>query len=84
MFLWAKNQTNAPTCTSDSFKIVDTNGRHVPPDPDDAELNGYAWTQQVLAPTAVEPEPNTTASFGPTQGGLILFKLRPRSTRTGR
>ncbi len=26
-------------------------------------------------PSGVEPAPNTTASFGPTQGGLLLFKL---------
>lgn len=75
VFLWAKNQTNQYHATADKFTIVDTTGHPYYPINLDAELNGYAWTQQVLAPTAVEPEPNTTASFGPTQGGLILFKL---------
>jgi len=75
VFLWAKNQTNQYHPTADKFTIGDTTGDVFHPVPLNAELNGYAWTQQILAPTAVEPEPNTTASFGPTQGGLILFKL---------
>lgn len=83
VFLWAKNQTNQSHATSDRFTISDTNGDTFHPTKLDAELNGYAWTQQVLAPTAVEPEPNTTASFGPTQGGLVLFKL-PTSVYSNR
>ena len=75
VFLWAKNQTDQSHPTADKFAIVDTTGDVFRPVPLDAELNGYAWTQQVLAPTDIEPAPNTTASFGPTQGGLILFKL---------
>ena len=38
-------------------------------------MNGYAWTTQTLKPGAVEPGPDTQGSFGPTQGGLLLFKL---------
>ncbi len=83
MFLWAKNQTNEFHTTSDTFTITDTNGNTYHPIKLDAELNGYAWTSQVLAPTATEPEPNTTASFGPTQGGLVLFKL-PTSVYSNR
>jgi hypothetical protein len=75
VFLWAKNQTNEFHPTSDSFTITDTNGDTYHPIPLDTQVNGYAWTSQTLAPFAVEPEPNTTASFGPTQGGLVLFKL---------
>lgn len=75
VFLWAKNQTDRPHQTSDSFRIVDTqNNRYYPIDVDTA-LNSYAWTSQTLNPGAIEPAPNTTASFGPTQGGLLLFKL---------
>ena len=83
VFLWAKNQTDQFHTTSDNFKISDTNGNTYYPIKLDAELNGYAWTPQVLAPTAIEPEPNTTASFGPTQGGLVLFKL-PTSVYSNR
>jgi hypothetical protein len=83
VFLWAKNQTDQYHATSDTFWIKDTTGVIYYPIKPDAELNGYAWTSQVLAPTAIEPEPNTTASFGPTQGGLILFKL-PTSVYSNR
>ncbi len=83
VFLWAKNQTNESHPTADKFTLVDTNGDVYHPIPLNAELNGYAWTQQILAPTDIEPAPNTTASFGPTQGGLILFKL-PTSTYSDR
>jgi len=83
VFLWAKNQTDQYHATSDTFTIKDTTGVVYTPTRLDAELNGYAWTSQVLAPTAIEPEPNTTASFGPTQGGLVLFKL-PTSVYSNR
>jgi hypothetical protein len=75
VFLWAKNQTDHPHATSDSFRIVDTESNYYYPLSVDTALNEYAWTSQTLAPGAIEPAPNTTASFGPTQGGLLLFKL---------
>jgi hypothetical protein len=75
VFLWAKNQTDHPQLTADRFAITDSNGDTFHPLRLDAELNGYAWTQQLLEPGGTAPAPNTTASFGPTQGGLLLFKL---------
>jgi hypothetical protein len=83
VFLWAKNQTNQSHATADKFTLVDTSGDVYHPIPLNAELNAYAWTQQILAPTDIEPAPNTTASFGPTQGGLLLFKL-PTSAYSNR
>lgn len=75
VFLWAKNQTQHPQPTSNNFVIVDSSGGRYYPLHLDTTINSYAWTQQVLAPSAIEPAPNTTASEGPTQGGLVLFKL---------
>jgi hypothetical protein len=75
VFLWAKNQTRRPQLTSDNLDIVDTEGNHYYPIPLNRTVNPYAWSAQNLAPGAVEPGPDTTASFGPTQGGLLLFKL---------
>jgi hypothetical protein len=75
VFLWAKNQTNSRQVTSDQFDIVDTEGNHYYPLQVTPLLNAYAWTAQSLAPSATEPAPDTTASFGPTQGALVLFKL---------
>jgi hypothetical protein len=75
VFLWAKNQTNQTHVTSGGFDITDTQGNTYYPIAISASLNPYAWTAQTLAPGAVEPGPDTTASFGPTQGGLLLFKI---------
>jgi hypothetical protein len=83
VFLWAKNQTEHPQSTAGSFDIVDSNGDRFSPVKLNPEVNGYVWTQQTLLPSGVEPEPNTTASFGPTQGGLLLFKL-PTSVYSNR
>jgi hypothetical protein len=75
VFLWAKNQTDRAHVTSDNFYIADTEGNRYYPIPLDTSVNGYAWTAQTLAPGAIEPTPGTTAYYGPTQGGLLLFKL---------
>lgn len=75
VFLWAKNQTKRPEITSGNFDITDTQGNTYYPIALSPGSNPYAWTPQTLAPGAVEPGPDTAASFGPTQGGLLLFKL---------
>jgi hypothetical protein len=72
VFMWAKNQTKQAQLTSDNFEIVDTQGHVYKPVP---VHNPYAWSSQPLAPGAIEPSPQTTAGFGPTQGGLLLFKV---------
>jgi hypothetical protein len=75
VFVWAKNQTKQSQGSAANFDILDTEGNHYYPLPINPALNGYAYTSQVLAPGAIEPAPDTQASFGPTQGGLLLFKL---------
>jgi hypothetical protein len=75
VFLWAKNQTKLTASTDNTFDILDTEGRHYYPLPVSPSLNGYAWTPETLSPGGIQPAPNTQASFGPTQGGLLLFKL---------
>jgi hypothetical protein len=75
VFLWAKNQTNRPQRTGDSFDIVDTVGHHYLPIPLNTAANPFAWAPLTLAPGAIEPLPATVAADGPTQGGLLLFKL---------
>jgi hypothetical protein len=75
VFLWAKNQTNHDARTSDSFVIKDTQGKTYYPIALNSAINRYAWTSQTLRSSATQPLPDTTASFGPTQGALLLFKL---------
>lgn len=75
VFLWAKNQTGKPAMTTDNFVVTDTQGTHYYPVRLDSAINPYAWTSQKLFPLQTEPAPDTTASDGPTQGGLVLFRI---------
>jgi hypothetical protein len=75
VFLWAKNQSKRPARSTDNFDIVDTVGNHYYPIHLNQALNPYAWTAQTLAPGRSQPAADTPASFGPTQGELLLFKL---------
>jgi hypothetical protein len=75
VFLWAKNQTDAAQTTSDNFEVVDTQGNTYRPIKLDPALNPFAWTSQTLQPGEVQPGPNTVQADGPTQGGLLLFKV---------
>jgi hypothetical protein len=75
VFLWAKNQTHTNQTTTDSFDIVDTQGNKYYPIPINPQVNPFVWTVQTLRPLGTEPAPDSPASFGPTQGGELLFKL---------
>ncbi len=76
VFMWAKNQsTSLAHPTTDNFDIVDTQGNKYYPIQLKSAVNPYAWTTQTLQPLGTEPGPDTTAHYGPTQGGLLLFKL---------
>ena len=75
VFLRAKNDTHSNHATTTSFDIVDTIGNKYYPVPINPATNPYAWTSQTLKPLGTEPTTDSPASFGPTQGGLLLFKV---------
>jgi hypothetical protein len=75
VFLWAKNETHQTLTTSNSFDIVDTQGNRYYPVAINRSVNPFAWTAQTLRPLGTEPAPDSAASFGPTQGSELLFKL---------
>jgi hypothetical protein len=75
VFLWAKNQSSSPQTTTDTFDIVDTQGNKYYPLAVNPALNPFAWRSITLNPDQTEPGLDTVASWGPTQGGLLLFKL---------
>jgi hypothetical protein len=75
VFLQAKNQSDAAAKTTDTFDIVDTQGNKYYPLALNPTANPYAWQSTTLEPSATQPGADTTASFGPTQGQLLLFKL---------
>jgi hypothetical protein len=72
VFMWAKNTTKVPQQTTARFDIVDTQGDVYKPI---IYKNPYVWKSETLAPGAVEPPPNTTAGYGPTQGAMLLFNV---------
>jgi hypothetical protein len=72
VFMWAKNTTKQDQKTTAAFDVVDTQGVVYRPV---FFNNPYVWTSRTLQPGAIEPQPNTTAGYGPTQGGLLLFKV---------
>jgi hypothetical protein len=77
VFMWAWNQNKQPqnTASLNNFDIIDTEGNMYHPEPINPLLNPYQWTSQRLASKQTEPQPDTTAYFGPTQGQLLLFKI---------
>ena len=75
VFLWALNQSGHPASTSDRFIVVDTQGNVYHPVKLDPNINEFAWTPTTLKNLGTYPGPNTVASDGPTQGGLLLFKV---------
>jgi hypothetical protein len=75
VFLWAKNQSGRIALTAGNFVLVDSAGTVYHPVTLNPSINPYAWTQQRLAPNATEPALDSTASWGPTGGSLVLFDL---------
>jgi hypothetical protein len=75
VFLWAKNQNKQTMKTADTFEIVDSEGTVYHATPLNSSINPYAWTSQALGQNQTEPGADSTAGYGPTGGGLVLFKL---------
>jgi len=75
IFLWGKNQTKSQQTTASTFDIVDTQGNTYHPIAINAGVNPYAWSPQTLNPGETQPQPNSLASTGPTQGEELLFRI---------
>jgi hypothetical protein len=73
IFLRALNQSGHTATTSDTFTLHDSAGTVFHPVKLNPSINPFAWTSQTLAPNAIEPNQDSIAYDGPTQGGLILF-----------
>ena len=77
VFMWAWNQNKHAYYTDPpgDFDVVDSLGTMYHPYPINPADNQYAWTSQLLLPDGTQPAPDTTAWFGPTGGGELLFKI---------
>ena len=61
--------------TTDNFDIVDTQGNRYYPVPINPRSTRSPGPPRRCAAAGTEPAPDSAASFGPTQGGELLFKL---------
>ncbi|MHB8693674.1 MAG: hypothetical protein ACYDHH_20750 [Solirubrobacteraceae bacterium] len=73
--LWATNQSKTAATTSDHFTITDTQGNTYNPVPLNSGVNALAWTPMLLRPHQTEPPADSLASYSPTQGAELLFKI---------
>jgi hypothetical protein len=72
VFIRVKNPSDKTLATADDFTLSDTVGDEYFP-VKTTSLVGYDKT--VLTPGDLFPHSNETASYGPTQGKLLLFKV---------
>lgn len=75
VFMWAKNSSSSNQTTTTQFDIVDTQGNKYYPVAINPQVNPFAWTAMTLSHNQTEPTADSAPSFGPTQGGELLFKL---------
>jgi hypothetical protein len=75
VFLWAKNQNKQAVDTANKFVLTDSAGNSYSPTTLNPSVNPFAWSSTSLAPDAIQPDPDSIAASGTTDGGLILFKL---------
>jgi hypothetical protein len=76
VFLQVYNNTEAPHLAAPpaTLKISDTQKNvYIPIEPD--ATNPFAYRAGVVPAKSRVPAPNTVASFGPTQGALLLYKI---------
>ena len=76
VFMQVYNTHEATTHRStDRITISDTQGNVYTPLPPPFG-NPYAYRPGPVGPSSVVPPADTTAQFGPTQGSLLLFKIK--------
>ena len=75
VFVQVYNNTNQSHLAAETMTISDTAGNtYTPIVP--AAVNQYAYRGGVVPPKSQLPPPDTTAADGPTQGALLLYKIK--------
>ena len=75
VFLQVYNESSAPHLAATNLTISDTeNNIYTPIVP--APTNEFAYRGGLLGPKARIPQLNTVAADGPTQGALLLYKIK--------
>jgi hypothetical protein len=76
VWIRVQNTTDEPRPAADTWEIHDTQENIYRPIPVDTEINPFVFEPGTLPPQAVWPLPDSAAGQGPTQGLLLLFKLK--------
>jgi hypothetical protein len=76
--VWVRvqNVSGEPRPAADTWEIHDTQENIYRPIPVDPDANPFIFEAGTVPPHAVWPEPDSAAGQGPTQGLLLLFKLK--------
>jgi uncharacterized protein YndB with AHSA1/START domain len=78
VFLQVYNETGQPHNAATSLTITDTQGNlYKPITP--GEANQFAYRAGSLEAKSQIPAPNSVAASGPTQGALLLYKIKVQS-----
>ncbi len=75
VWLRIENRTKNTVPTPRSFEIEDTLGNVFKPIALNPKVNVFSYSPTSLRPDTILPRPDTPASFSPTAGTMLLFKL---------
>jgi hypothetical protein len=75
VFMQVYNNSSLPHPVATDFTITDTQGNAYTPIVPAAE-NAFVYRPEVLPAKSQLPAPNTVAAAGPTQGALLLYKIK--------
>jgi hypothetical protein len=78
VFIQVYNNTEHAHQAAEAISISDTEGNVYHP-VEVLPTNHYIYRGGVMPPKSIIPKADTTASFGPTQGALLLFKIKTYS-----
>ena len=76
VWMRVENDTEKPIPNAEEFEIHDTQDNIYRPIPVDPEVNPFVYEAVDVPPKTVLPLASSAAGQGPTQGLLLLFKLK--------
>jgi hypothetical protein len=79
--VWVRvqNVSDETRAAADTWEIEDTQGNKYEPVEIDTDINPFAFEAIDVPPNTVLPLPSSAAGQGPTQGLLLVFKLKTES-----
>jgi hypothetical protein len=79
VWIRVQNTTDEPLPSADTWEIHDTQDNIYRPIPVDTEINPWVYEAGEVPPQTVWPLADSAAGTGPTQGLLLIFKVKTES-----